>query len=58
MSCKYYKSTMFNAYCTARRREEKVTDSHAREYCRSCSKYEKCNAYKEASGGRLFGGWW
>jgi len=55
MSCKYHKSGLCNDYCNARKKEEKVTYAHAREYCKSSYWYEKCPTYKEVSRGGFFG---
>ena len=54
MACKYYKSNLFNDYCTSRGKDEKVTYAHTRTYCQDSSWFEKCPAYKEASSSECF----
>jgi len=52
--CKYYKSGICNDYCKAKGKEDRVTYEHAKEYCKSSYRYEKCPTYKEVSKGGFF----
>ena len=56
MACKYYKPGICNDYCRAKRREEKVTYAHAKEYCKSPHRHEKCGTYKDTTSGSIFRG--